>query len=161
MKRIATVVLVFCAVAAVFAALQELRVEEAVICRSVVDRAPQDSGETFPADVGQLFCFTRIGGGSEGQTVGSLLVRKGDPFLDHVELVDTVSVPRDILVVEDETRRDLLGLGKSQSVVSSLQVGPGQPYPGRRGVVSGNIAREEGVLELQDGLVQKLGREGA
>ncbi len=69
MKRYLIAVLVFCAVAIAFAALQELGVEEAVICKAVVDRTPEDPGETFPADVGQLYCFSRIVGGSEGTSV--------------------------------------------------------------------------------------------
>lgn len=48
------------------ASAPSLTLEDAVIARSVVDRAPQDSGTTFPADVGQLICFTRIAGGSSG-----------------------------------------------------------------------------------------------
>lgn len=69
MKRHRVAVLMFCLAAAAFAALQELQVEEAVLCKAVVDRAPQDPGETFPADVGQLYCFSRIIGGSEGTTL--------------------------------------------------------------------------------------------
>ncbi len=49
MKRYLIAVLVFCAVAIAFAALQELGVEEAVICKAVVDRTPEDPGQTFPA----------------------------------------------------------------------------------------------------------------
>jgi hypothetical protein len=43
-----------------------LTLEDAVIAKTVADRAPQDTGTTFPADVGQLICFTRIAGGSAG-----------------------------------------------------------------------------------------------
>ena len=35
---------------------------EAVVARSVMDRAPVDSGTTFPADVGQLVLWTRVSG---------------------------------------------------------------------------------------------------
>lgn len=43
-----------------------LTLDDAVIAKAVADHAPQDSGTTFPADVGQLICFTRISGGSAG-----------------------------------------------------------------------------------------------
>ena len=33
-------------------------VVEAVVARSVLDRQPQDTGTAFPADVGQLICWT-------------------------------------------------------------------------------------------------------
>ena len=69
MKRHFAVALALGLAVAAFPALQELRVEEAVVCRAVVDRTPQDAGETFPADAGQLYCFSRIVGGSEGTTV--------------------------------------------------------------------------------------------
>ncbi|MFQ6070202.1 MAG: hypothetical protein ACE5LC_06730, partial [Candidatus Aminicenantales bacterium] len=42
-----------------------IRVEEAVICRDVVDRQPVDPGESFEASVHKLFCFTRIVGAQE------------------------------------------------------------------------------------------------
>lgn len=35
---------------------------EAVVARSVMDRAPVDSGTAFPADVGQLVLWTRVSG---------------------------------------------------------------------------------------------------
>lgn len=53
-----------------FAGTQEergLRVTEAVICRDVVDRTPQGTGEVFPSSVGKLFAFTRIEGAT-GET---------------------------------------------------------------------------------------------
>lgn len=37
-----------------------LQVVEGVICKNVVNRAPVDPGNTFPKDVGKLFCFTRV-----------------------------------------------------------------------------------------------------
>ena len=43
-------------------AASALTVGTAVVARSVVDRVPQDTGSTFPADVGQLVCFTEIQG---------------------------------------------------------------------------------------------------
>jgi len=35
---------------------------EAVLARSVVERHPQDTGTTFPADVGELLLWTRVSG---------------------------------------------------------------------------------------------------
>jgi hypothetical protein len=40
----------------------ELGVSVAAICRDVVDREPVDSGNSFTADVGKLYCFTKITG---------------------------------------------------------------------------------------------------
>jgi Protein of unknown function (DUF2914) len=46
-----------------------LTVTQAVIARAVVDRSPQDTGSAFPADVGQLACFTEVAGGIGGDTL--------------------------------------------------------------------------------------------
>jgi hypothetical protein len=43
-------------------ATSALTVSAAVVARSVADRVPQDTGSTFPADVGQLVCFTEVQG---------------------------------------------------------------------------------------------------
>ncbi|MCZ6917447.1 MAG: DUF2914 domain-containing protein [Gemmatimonadetes bacterium] len=48
-------------------AQESLAVEESTIARDVVDRMPVDPGATFTADVGRLFCWTRITG-AEGST---------------------------------------------------------------------------------------------
>ncbi len=85
MKRIAVAVLVISVGAAAFAALQEIQVEEAVICTAVVDRTPQDPGEIFPADVGQLYCFTRIAGGTEG-TMVTHVWKRGEERMAAVDL---------------------------------------------------------------------------
>ena len=37
---------------------------EAVVARSVMDRAPVDTGTAFPADVGQLVLWTKVSGAS-------------------------------------------------------------------------------------------------
>lgn len=44
---------------------------EAQIATAVVDRMPEGSGTTFPADVGELYCWTRVtdGGGTTLQHV--------------------------------------------------------------------------------------------
>ena len=48
-------------------AQEGLAVEESTIARDVVDRMPVEPGATFTADVGRLFCWTRITG-AEGST---------------------------------------------------------------------------------------------
>ncbi len=75
MKRIATILtLAVCtapglaaqdttkagAPAAAAPAAAAVQVAEAVIARSVADRQPQDTGTAFPADVGQLICWTKV-----------------------------------------------------------------------------------------------------
>jgi hypothetical protein len=49
-------------------AAQSTATVEAVLARSVLDRAPQDTGVAFPPDVGQLVLWMRVTGG-EGQTL--------------------------------------------------------------------------------------------
>ena len=63
----------------------ELKVEDAAICKAVVDRAPQEAGVSFPADVGKLYCFTKIVGGAEG-TVIKHVWSFGDQEMAAVEL---------------------------------------------------------------------------
>lgn len=43
-----------------------LAVNVGVVARSIVDRQPQDTGAAFPADVGQIVCFTVIQGAEAG-----------------------------------------------------------------------------------------------
>lgn len=43
----------------------DLTVGPATICRDVQDRTPIEAGESFPPDVGRLYCFTRINGAVE------------------------------------------------------------------------------------------------
>ena len=40
----------------------ELVVSVAAICKDVIDHEPVDSGTSFPATVGKLYCFTKITG---------------------------------------------------------------------------------------------------
>jgi len=63
----------------------ELKVEDAVICTGVKDRAPEGAAEKFPAAVGKLFCFTRIVGGAEGTVVKHVWFH-GDQQVDAIEL---------------------------------------------------------------------------
>ena len=39
-----------------------ISIEQAVICRDVVEREPIGSGDIFPADVSRLCCFTKVVG---------------------------------------------------------------------------------------------------
>ena len=39
-----------------------VEVAEAAVAKAVVDRQPQDTGTTFPADVGQIFSWTKVTG---------------------------------------------------------------------------------------------------
>ena len=48
--------------------LAEAKVTEAVICTSVEQREPKGAAESFDANVGQLYCFTRIEGAA-GTTI--------------------------------------------------------------------------------------------
>jgi DUF2914 family protein len=48
--------------AAAAPAAAAVNVAEAAVARSVVDRQPQDTGTAFPADVGQLVCWTKVAG---------------------------------------------------------------------------------------------------
>ncbi len=47
----------------------DLGVEDAAICKDVEERACVEPGKSFPADVGKLYCFTRITGAEDGATV--------------------------------------------------------------------------------------------
>jgi hypothetical protein len=84
-KRILIVIVAVSVGLAAFAAFQELAVDEAVICKAVVDRMPQDQGETFPADVGHVYCFCRISGASEATTITHVW-KKGETEMAAVEL---------------------------------------------------------------------------
>src|SRR6266550_3866769 len=53
------------------AATPSVTVVEAVVAKSVLDRQPQDTGAAFPADVGQLNCWTKVEGDGELQVGGS------------------------------------------------------------------------------------------
>lgn len=70
--------------AAAAPAASAVSVMEAVVAKSVVDRAPQDSGTVFPDSVGQLFCFTRLSGAA-GTAVHHVWFH-GDTQVADVEL---------------------------------------------------------------------------
>jgi hypothetical protein len=65
-------------------AAQSTATVEAVLARSVVDRAPQDTGVAFPADVGQMVLWMRVTGG-EGQTLNHVWFY-GDTEVGNVPL---------------------------------------------------------------------------
>lgn len=57
---------------------------EAVVARSVVDRAPVDTGTAFPAEVGQLVLWTKVTG-SAGAAIRHVWFH-GDTEVGNVEL---------------------------------------------------------------------------
>lgn len=57
---------------------------DAVLARSVLDRMPQDTGSTFPADVGQLVLWTRVSGAA-GTAIRHVWFH-GETEADNVEL---------------------------------------------------------------------------
>jgi len=57
---------------------------EAVVARSVVDRAPMDTGTAFPADVGQLVLWTKVSGAA-GSAIRHVWFH-GDTEVGNVEL---------------------------------------------------------------------------
>lgn len=65
-------------------AAQSTATVEAVLARSVLDRAPQDTGVAFPADVGQLVLWMRVTDGS-GQTLNHVWFY-GDTEVGNVPL---------------------------------------------------------------------------
>jgi len=67
------------------AAAASLTVTDALIAKGVVDRVPQDTGATFPAEVGQVVCWTKITGASGGATIHHVWFH-GDTQVGDVEL---------------------------------------------------------------------------
>ena len=66
-------------------ATPRLTVAQAVIAKSVVDRAPQDTGAAFPADVGQVVCWTKITDGDVGARIHHVWFH-GDTEVGNVQL---------------------------------------------------------------------------
>src|SRR6184192_1785455 len=66
------------------AATPSVTVVEAVVAKSVLDRQPQDTGAAFPADVGQLVCWTKVSGA--GGTSLHHVWFHGDTQVGDVEL---------------------------------------------------------------------------
>src|SRR2546430_6497623 len=61
-----------------------IEVTEGVVAKTVLDRQPQDTGSTFPADVGQVVCWTKLSG-AEGSSVHHVWFH-GDTQVGDVEL---------------------------------------------------------------------------
>jgi hypothetical protein len=59
-------------------------VDEAVVARTVLDRQPQDTGSVFPAEVGQLVCWSKVTGAG-GTTIRHVWFH-GDTQVGDVEL---------------------------------------------------------------------------
>jgi len=66
------------------AAAAQVNVVEAVVARSILDRQPQDTGTVFPADVGQLICWTKVEGAG-GASIHHVWFH-GDTQVGDVEL---------------------------------------------------------------------------
>lgn len=66
------------------AATPSVTITEASIAKTVVDRAPQESGTAFPADVGQVVCWTKVSGGT-GSAIHHVWFH-GDTQVGDVEL---------------------------------------------------------------------------
>jgi len=58
---------------------------EAVLARSIVDRVPQDTGTTFPADVGELMLWTRVTGAAAESVIHHVWLH-GDQQVADIEL---------------------------------------------------------------------------
>lgn len=54
---------------------QDVSVDIAV-ARTIMDRMPVDEGNSFPIDVGEVWCWTRVSGG-EGTTIKHVWLRDG------------------------------------------------------------------------------------
>jgi hypothetical protein len=93
---------------------QALTVEQVVICKNVVNRAPVDTGNSFATSIDKIFCFTKIVGarhpteithvwyfdgterdrvtlsvgGSPWRTYSSKRLRPGDVGPWHVDILD-------------------------------------------------------------------------
>jgi hypothetical protein len=72
------------AVASPVAAQVEVEVE-AQVARGVVERMPSEAGTTFPADVGTVFCWTRVSG-AEGTTLQHVWIHGDQQFPVPVQI---------------------------------------------------------------------------
>jgi hypothetical protein len=55
---------------------------EASIATGMENRQPVGAGETFPASVGKLYCYTKIAGGQEGGEVVHKWMKGGEPMAE-------------------------------------------------------------------------------
>ncbi len=54
-----------------------ISIEDATICRGVVEREPIEPGEVFPGDVKKLFCYIKVVGAQEDTEVIHVWYYKG------------------------------------------------------------------------------------
>lgn len=52
---------------------------EAQVASEIVDRMPEGAGSAFPADVGEVFCWTRVSGAA-GSTIQHVWIHEGTEF---------------------------------------------------------------------------------
>lgn len=55
-----------------------LEVSEILIATGIQDREPVGEADTFPADVNKLYCYTKVEGGSEGDTITHKWLKDGE-----------------------------------------------------------------------------------
>lgn len=58
---------------------EELKIVEAVICRSVEGRVPIGAGDVFARDSERLYCFSRVAGGEVGSEIVHTWFYQGAP----------------------------------------------------------------------------------
>ncbi len=54
-----------------------VEVVDAVVCRDVQDREPVEPGDSFPADVGKVWCWSKIKDG-KGETIKHIYYYEGE-----------------------------------------------------------------------------------
>lgn len=72
-------------------AVPTVSVQDAAICREVVDRTPMGTGDVFPPDVPELYCFTRIVGAQKDTEVTHNWYYKGNLMASVVLPVGSAS----------------------------------------------------------------------
>ncbi|MFK5927351.1 MAG: DUF2914 domain-containing protein [Desulfuromusa sp.] len=70
MKKIFVLMMIFAAIGSIsFAQAEGLRVVDGTITSAIENQLPVDKIESYPADFGKLYCFTRIVGAQEDTEV--------------------------------------------------------------------------------------------
>jgi hypothetical protein len=72
-------------------AMATVSVKDATICQQVVDRTPMGTGDVFPPDVPELYCFTRIVGAQKDTEVTHNWYYKGNLMASVVLPVGSAS----------------------------------------------------------------------
>ena len=90
MKTLGILLVAICLLASMPAACLAVEVADAVTCRGVQDREPVEPGDSFPADVGKVWCWSKIKDGKdatikhiyyyEGQRKAVVELRIGSPL---------------------------------------------------------------------------------